>query len=59
MYVRKSDVANYGRTPGCRGRRDVVIEKPLIAKTDERGWNDYCPGLTPADDAQKHPRTDG
>ena len=28
MYIRKSDVATYARTPGCKGCRDVVIEKP-------------------------------
>ena len=31
MYVRKSDVATYGRTPGCKGCRDVVLEKPHCA----------------------------
>ena len=28
MYVRKTDVAIYGRTPGCPGCRDVVMDKP-------------------------------
>ena len=27
MYARKSVVAAYGRTPGCKGCRDVVLEK--------------------------------
>ena len=28
MYVRKTDVATYGRTPGCPGCKDVVMDKP-------------------------------
>ena len=31
MYVRKSDVAAYGHTPGCKGCRDVIREKPHCA----------------------------
>ena len=31
MYVRKSDVATYGRTPGCKGCRDIAIERPKYA----------------------------
>ena len=27
MYVRKADVRAYGRTPGCKGCRNVIIEK--------------------------------
>ena len=31
MYVRKSGVAAYGRTPGRKGCRDVILEKPHCA----------------------------
>ena len=40
MYVRKSDVGKYGRTPGCHGCRDVVLGrdqcKPHSAECRER-----------------------
>ena len=31
MYVRTADVGVYGRTPGCRGCRDVILEKSQCA----------------------------
>ena len=38
MYVRKSDVTTYGRTLGCKGCRDVVIEKPQCAPHSRECW---------------------
>ena len=31
MFVRKADVRAFGRSPGCRGCRDVMLEKPTCS----------------------------
>ena len=38
MYVRKADVGAYGRTPGCRGCRDVILEKTHCAPHSRECW---------------------
>ena len=31
MFVRKADVRAFGRSPGCRGCRDMILEKPTCS----------------------------